>query len=581
MTARPEWFALLLAVPLWLLMARRSGARRRRAWARLGREGRPPGDGLGARLGAALLVVAALVGPVWIWGWGSAPEVVEGHDVVLVVDVSRSMAAEDAVPDRLGAAVAAARTLLTSLGVRPTDRAGLVAFAGRPVVRCPLTENLGVVNDLLSQLRPGEIEPGGSDLARALERALDVFDDQGNPAGRSLIVFSDGEDHEGRWREAIERCRRAGVVVHAVGFGDDRAGAPIPVRRPGLDAADVLRYRGEVVLTRRVDAPLRAIAVANGGVYLPVGTRPADLAALYRERIEPSTRRRRRAEATHDADHGRLLLLGAVALLGLARPFSPGRVQRVLSWGAIALAVPWLAAAAPQDAGLDAYRRGRWDRALDYYQQELRRRPASPILRFNAASALYRLGRFDEAADAYRTASAGADPGLRMKIDYALGNTLAALGQFEKAIAAYDACIASPLAVPPHEAIREDARINRQFVLDQLRAQASAPEASDEDHEPSRPRATDSTPPPGLGEGTPPAENPGNPPDVPPTPGETPPGAGSATSGGGGQDSSATPPAGTPREQFESALRDLEQARRNRLSDQGERPGTDEDRRDW
>ena len=108
------------------------------------------------------------------WGRLAAPPLLPGHDVVLMIDVSRSMGAEDAVPSRLAVAVEAAESLVNALSRGPANRAAVVAFAGRGVRRCPLTENLGAVLDALRRLRPGAVRPGGTDLGAALDEALEA-----------------------------------------------------------------------------------------------------------------------------------------------------------------------------------------------------------------------------------------------------------------------------------------------------------------------------------------------------------------------------------------------------------------------
>ena len=121
------------------------------------------------------------------------------------------MGAEDAVPDRLGVAVAAARGLMEAIGRGGEgERVAVVAFAGRGVLRCPLTANLGAVTDRLLAARPGDVHPGGTDLAKALDASLDAFDDLDHTGGRTIVLFSDGEDHPGRWPAALTRARDAG-----------------------------------------------------------------------------------------------------------------------------------------------------------------------------------------------------------------------------------------------------------------------------------------------------------------------------------------------------------------------------------
>src|SRR5262249_11109696 len=155
--------------------------------------------------------------------------------------------------DRLGLAVAAARDLLARLRERPGNRAALVAFAGRAALRVPLTEDIQAVVEVLDQLRPGDIRPGGTNFATALEAAADAFDDERPDEGRAVIVFSDGEDHEGTWSAFVPMLKERGIIVHAVAVGDEQEAASVPSGRDGP-----LIYQGEEVRSRRVDAALKA-----------------------------------------------------------------------------------------------------------------------------------------------------------------------------------------------------------------------------------------------------------------------------------------------------------------------------------
>ena len=112
--ARPEWLWLFAVAPLWALRAWRARARREREWASLGQLGPPCGEGTPWLWLAAACWVVGLAEPRW--GSSDRPPLPPGHDVVLAFDVSRSMGARDALPDRLGAAVEAARSLVEALG---------------------------------------------------------------------------------------------------------------------------------------------------------------------------------------------------------------------------------------------------------------------------------------------------------------------------------------------------------------------------------------------------------------------------------------------------------------------------------
>jgi Ca-activated chloride channel family protein len=417
-------------------------------------------------MAALLLLIVALARPRW--GWVPASSTHRGQDLLLVVDVSRSMAAEDAVPNRLGVAVEAARQVLRSLKHQPGNRAGLVVFSGRAVLRCPLTEYLDAVDDALRSLRPGEVRPGGTDLASALDRAVDAWDDQVPDDGQAVMVFSDGEDHVGAWRVVLPRLKEARTVAHTVAIGDDRAGAPLP-----SGSGDFLRYQGEIVRSRRSDAPLKAIAQETGGAFLPLGlSEPVNLDAIYRERVVPASRARRTSlHPPEREERFRLFVLAALILLVAVNvPFFTRRGSLPL----LAVVALGLLGAGDSDddprsltaLGLEQFRQGNDTAALEAFEMALRFEPTSALAHYNVAEALSRLGRFDEAASLYREARERADPLLRAKIDFALGNTALALGQPTDAAAHYEACLAAAGQEPAFDRVRRDAAINRRFALE-------------------------------------------------------------------------------------------------------------------
>ncbi len=188
---------LLVILPALVAWAVRGRRRRAESWQALAQRGRPPRDGTMFFVCCIACLIVALGQPRW--GRLAALSVRPGHDVVLMVDVSRSMGVEDAVPNRLAAATEAAESLVSALAREPSNRVAVVAFAGRGVLRCPLTENLGAVLDALHGLRPGTIQPGGTDLGAGLDAAREAFGPEEHAEGRAIVVFSDGEDHLDRW----------------------------------------------------------------------------------------------------------------------------------------------------------------------------------------------------------------------------------------------------------------------------------------------------------------------------------------------------------------------------------------------
>ena len=576
--ANPDnlWLLIVLA-PLagWMARGRR---RRLRDWDALGQSGRPRGDGPLGWLGATICLVVALAQPRW--GRVLGPPLPPGRDVVLLVDVSRSMGAEDAVPNRLGVAVEAARSLVAALGRQGGNRVAVVAFAGRGVVRCPLTENLGAVDSALGTLRPGDVRPGGTDLGPALAAALDAFDDQEHEEGRTIVLFSDGEDHGQDWEASMDRLRQARVVVHSIAIGDREEGHPVPSGRD----AEFLTYGGAPVLSRRSDIRFQDLSKATGGVVVPLGLATVDLGALYESRIARAEGRRRAATRSLGRSERFPLFVLAALVFGLAGS-SPIAMRRgwprllviAVSAAAVGAGKGEEPAAMSIASGREAYASRRFLDALAAFERAIAYDSGGAIARYDAAATLYQLGRYPEALLRYREAREHAGPALRTKIDYALGNTTLALGDVAEALRHYDACLTSTIRGARFDAVRRDAAINRRFAVEQVTRPSIPPDGGgDQPPPPPRPRST-----PGRDGETSQGR--------PDRKGTTPPSGGDSRSddpigrrgvGGAGGSATSPPRPGSPEARLENALESVREGRRRRLPDVAP-SAVDGDRKDW
>jgi len=224
---------------------------------------------------AALAALAlALSGP--LYGHTDQQVTARGADVVLAVDVSPSMGAEDVKPDRLERAVRRTEALLARLG---GHRVALVAFSGdaEPVV--PLTLDREALRLALSALEPGLVPHRGSSLQAAVEAAVRAFG-QANGAGRALVILSDGEQTAGSLERAVAAARADHIRVYAVGVGET-AGSPVPERD---EAGRLTGYKreanGNLVQSRLDGAALARLAEATGGSYHVAGLTGAEVGAI-------------------------------------------------------------------------------------------------------------------------------------------------------------------------------------------------------------------------------------------------------------------------------------------------------------
>ena len=250
-------FAYLL-VPALVALSWWAAAQKRRDLARFG--DRPLVDRLTATVSrrgqtakTVLLVVtvALLVTALGSPQFGTRVETVrrEGQDIVIALDLSASMVAEDMAPNRLQKAKFAIADLIDHLD---GDRVGLVAFAGEAFVQSPLTLDYGAANLFLNAMDPNTMSVQGTNLGQAIEVALDALAET-DRRHRVLVVITDGEDHEGAVDGAVERAREAGVQIYTVGDRVGRGGTDSGVRcrRPPTGVhAGRRRHRGDLAARR-------------------------------------------------------------------------------------------------------------------------------------------------------------------------------------------------------------------------------------------------------------------------------------------------------------------------------------------
>lgn len=220
-----------------------------------------------------LFALLALCGPQF----GAKLEMAQrkGVDVMLVLDVSRSMLAEDLKPSRLARAKQQIRELVDQL---EGDRVGLVVFAGEAFVQCPLTLDYGAVDMFLDILDAGMIPVQGTAIGDALRLATRCFDEE-DEQHKVVVLFTDGEDHISQPLSAAETAAEQGVHVFAVGLGTPD-GELIPEGQEGGGTSYHKDERGNYVKTRLDEAVLREIALATDGDYFRSSLGGKELVAI-------------------------------------------------------------------------------------------------------------------------------------------------------------------------------------------------------------------------------------------------------------------------------------------------------------
>ena len=223
-----------------------------------------------------LFLLLALTRPQWGYQWKDYKQ--EGVDIIIALDVSRSMLAEDIKPNRLERAK---RKISDLLNMLKGDRIGLVAFAGTSFVQCPLTLDYAAARIFLNAIDTDLIPVQGTALGDALRKSTKAFRTQENKS-RAIILITDGEDQTGQAMEAAEEAKKAGVKIFAIGIGKE-IGAPLP--DPNITSGFLKNKNGDVILTKLDETTLQQISLKTGGSYVRSVTGDIDLKTIYLDQI--------------------------------------------------------------------------------------------------------------------------------------------------------------------------------------------------------------------------------------------------------------------------------------------------------
>ncbi|HEV3409314.1 MAG TPA: VWA domain-containing protein [Chthoniobacterales bacterium] len=461
----PEWLWGLLVVPVALLLflrgESRSAERLRefvapRLLAQLG----ATVSSFRRRLRFALLLVALALAFVSLakprWGYTYEEVQRKGLDLLVAIDTSRSMLANDVPPNRLQQVKLAVQDLMNELR---GDRIGVIAFAGRAFLQAPLTIDYGAAAETLTEIDTSIIPEGGTNISEAINLAVSTFG-KSAMGNRALIIFTDGEELAGDATKVAKTAADAGVRIFTVGVGTPE-GSLIPLTQAGGGTAFVKDKDGQVVKSKLDESRLREIAEATGGVYLPLKNGPATMQQLYREQLskmqagdiaartsrEPieryqwplalaiaalaaslliNERKAARRRATVAAVYDRRTTSNH-AHNGAQRPPLPTAAMLFLLFG-----VTSVFAAAP---GLEEYRSGRYEEAYRRFQEVLQEHPttrAADKIQFDAGAAAYKMKDYGKALQSFSQALLSKDAQLQSRSHYNLGNTLYQRGETQK-----------------------------------------------------------------------------------------------------------------------------------------------------
>ncbi|HTR43213.1 MAG TPA: VWA domain-containing protein [Pseudomonadales bacterium] len=372
-----------------------------------------------------------------------------GLDIVVAVDTSKSMLAQDIVPSRLQRAKLAALELMQDA---KSDRLGLVAFAGQAFLECPLTVDDTAFEQSVQALDIDSVSQGGTGIANAITTAETAFKENGH--SKTLVLLTDGEDNvdETAALNAAKDAAKNGLKIFTIGIGTTDGDL---IRITGQDGnSDYVRDSGgNVVKTRLNETLLREIAGATGGFYLPLrGANVMD--ALYERGLAPLPKTQGAGRMIRNYHEWYHLPLAIAILLLLAEMLVPertrtkGTIQRtpqpfmsvpqpakievaragelppvLAAMVLVAFLLLPLAAMGSPDSALHAYNSGNFTNALTEYSKLAEIQTNDYRLVFNAGDAAYRSTNFDLAQTLFQDVTLAPDINLQQKAYYNLGNT--------------------------------------------------------------------------------------------------------------------------------------------------------------
>jgi Ca-activated chloride channel family protein len=426
-------------------------------------------------LAGLALCLAALTGPRW--GVTFEETASRGRDVIIAVDTSRSMLAQDLSPNRLDRARFAALDLLGELA---GDRVGVVAFAGEAFLQAPLTPDHDAIGETLRALDTEAIGQGGSNLAAAIETAREAFG-KGESTHRALVLFSDGEELQDDALAMADKYKDQ-FRIFTVGVGTE-AGAPVvrPLRRGSEYVRD---EAGNLVTTKLEETRLREVAKLSGGFYLRLQNGPADmrqlaasgLATMSEKEIDTRTKEVPRERFQWPLIAG-LVCLAASLLLGERRRFTRTATAALFLFlvsapadaqNSSGNAIDRTLGEAQESDSPDAPAQPEGPpEVLRKLEAERERRPGVPELDYNLGCAAFAAGDFDKATSAFSRAFGAGDPELKAKAAYNLGNALARRGakvEKEAKLADWTNAITQYNHVLALQPSHEQAKVNRDIV---------------------------------------------------------------------------------------------------------------------
>ncbi|MDB9787156.1 VWA domain-containing protein, partial [Bacteriovoracaceae bacterium] len=387
--------------------------------------------------------ILALIRPKWGFHWEEVKR--KGVDIIVALDVSGSMLAQDVTPNRLERAK---REIIDLLNIVQGDRVGLIAFAGTAFLQAPLTLDYGAVQIFLDDLDTDLIPIPGTAIAEAITKSVASFD-QADKKSRVLILITDGEDHYGDPLEEAEKASKQNIKIYTIGIGK-KGGAPIPNGPNGGFKKD---RRGNLILTQLDEETLQKIALKTKGSYVRSVTGDLDLEQIYddiRRTIDDKDLKSGRRKRFEERFQWPLII--ALLFLILESIFPERKRSRLKSnkniVSLLLLTFSIFGSLVPRNStanifknkaqeSVSQYETGEYDKALQGFIDAQIENPEDDAIKYNLANTYYKMGDFNKARELYETLSDHGDKNMAFKSLYNLGGAAFKDGKLKEAVEYY------------------------------------------------------------------------------------------------------------------------------------------------
>jgi len=384
--------------------------------------------------------IAALSGPQWGYKWEKVTQ--KGVDIMIALDCSKSMLAQDIKPNRLERAK---REIIDLLRMMKSDRAGLVAFSGKAILQCPLTLDHEAFNIFLKVLEPGFLPVGGTNLRDAINACYHGFEKTADTQ-KAIIIITDGENTTGDGEEIVKEMAKQGIKIFCIGVGDVQ-GAPIPDEKGGFKKDG----SGNIILSKVDEKGLETMAAMTGGAYVRSVAGDMDLDLIYKTRILGTMDQKTLTSGKQKIWENRYqwflfpcLLLLLVEFMMPAQKKINGFFLFVLALGILVFPRAGVYAETVSSSvkkGIKAFEEQNYEQAKTHFIDAQLENPENPALYYNIGAAAYMNKEYDQAQKNFMQAVKTKDIHLQHDAQYNLANTYFRMGNLDEAIKGYETIV--------------------------------------------------------------------------------------------------------------------------------------------